>query len=199
MDSAIDSRTTVGVIGLATAAWAGLGWMANLREALSQMWGQLPRGAARLPEDQAVGSGGAAVAVPGHCRHRRADRARATPRMQTVLKWLDFAETAGVGLVLRVGVDRGLGGGVLAAVHLDHRPAAARVGQLPQRRAGRADRRGRRSRSSSGSASIYLSRWSPARRARRSVRCWASWCSPTSPRGWSCSPRHGRRRRPENR
>ena len=39
MDSAIESRTSVGVIGLATAAWAGLGWMANLREALSQMWG----------------------------------------------------------------------------------------------------------------------------------------------------------------
>lgn len=39
MKSAIDSRTSVGVIGLATAAWAGLGWMANLREALSQMWG----------------------------------------------------------------------------------------------------------------------------------------------------------------
>ncbi|MBB2991170.1 membrane protein [Mycolicibacterium iranicum] len=39
MDSAIDSRGTVGIIGLATAAWAGLGWMANLREALSQMWG----------------------------------------------------------------------------------------------------------------------------------------------------------------
>ncbi|WP_168141542.1 inner membrane protein YhjD [Mycolicibacterium frederiksbergense] len=40
MDSAIDSRGTVGVIGLLTAAWAGLGWMANLREALSQMWEQ---------------------------------------------------------------------------------------------------------------------------------------------------------------
>jgi membrane protein len=40
MDSAIESRTSVGVIGLATAAWAGLGWMANLREALSQMWEQ---------------------------------------------------------------------------------------------------------------------------------------------------------------
>ncbi|MGV0795109.1 inner membrane protein YhjD [Mycolicibacterium sp. XJ1819] len=43
MSSAIDSRTSVGVIGLATAAWAGLGWMANLREALSQMWGLLRR------------------------------------------------------------------------------------------------------------------------------------------------------------
>ena len=27
MNSAIDARTSVGVIGLATAAWAGLGWM----------------------------------------------------------------------------------------------------------------------------------------------------------------------------
>lgn len=40
IDSAINSRTSVGVIGLATAAWAGLGWIANLREALSQMWDQ---------------------------------------------------------------------------------------------------------------------------------------------------------------
>jgi membrane protein len=40
MDSAIASRTSVGAIGLATAAWAGLGWMANLREALSAMWEQ---------------------------------------------------------------------------------------------------------------------------------------------------------------
>ena len=38
MDSAIQSRTSVGIIGLATAAWVGLGWMANVREALSQMW-----------------------------------------------------------------------------------------------------------------------------------------------------------------
>ena len=40
MDSAIESRTSVGIIGLATSAWAGLGWMANLREALSEMWVQ---------------------------------------------------------------------------------------------------------------------------------------------------------------
>jgi membrane protein len=39
MDTAIEQRTSVGLIGLATAAWAGLSWMANLREALSQMWG----------------------------------------------------------------------------------------------------------------------------------------------------------------
>lgn len=38
MDSAISSRASVGAIGLATAAWVGLTWMANLREALSEMW-----------------------------------------------------------------------------------------------------------------------------------------------------------------
>ena len=40
MDSAIDSRASVGIIGLAAAGWVGLGWMNNLREALSQMWGR---------------------------------------------------------------------------------------------------------------------------------------------------------------
>lgn len=38
MDTAIGSRASVGAIGLATAAWVGLTWMANLREALSEMW-----------------------------------------------------------------------------------------------------------------------------------------------------------------
>ena len=38
MNSAIDARTSVGVIGLATAAWAGLGWMSHLRAAVTEMW-----------------------------------------------------------------------------------------------------------------------------------------------------------------
>lgn len=38
MNSAIDARASVGVIGLATAAWAGLGWMSHLRAALTEMW-----------------------------------------------------------------------------------------------------------------------------------------------------------------
>jgi membrane protein len=38
MNSAIDARTSVGVIGLATAAWAGLGWMSHLRGAVTEMW-----------------------------------------------------------------------------------------------------------------------------------------------------------------
>jgi membrane protein len=40
MTSAIASRASVGVIGLAAAAWVGLNWMANLRVALSEMWRQ---------------------------------------------------------------------------------------------------------------------------------------------------------------
>src|SRR5277367_1982095 len=40
MNSAIDARASVGVIGLAAAVWVGLNWMANLRTALSEMWKQ---------------------------------------------------------------------------------------------------------------------------------------------------------------
>ena len=38
MDSAIDARASVGIIGLATAAWAGLGWISHLRAAVTEMW-----------------------------------------------------------------------------------------------------------------------------------------------------------------
>jgi membrane protein len=40
MNSAIASRASVGIIGLAVAAWVGLNWIGNLRVALSEMWGQ---------------------------------------------------------------------------------------------------------------------------------------------------------------
>ncbi|MBW0012472.1 inner membrane protein YhjD [Mycobacterium sp.] len=38
INSAIEARASVGVIGLATSAWAGLSWMSNLRQAVTQMW-----------------------------------------------------------------------------------------------------------------------------------------------------------------
>ncbi|KLO33677.1 inner membrane protein YhjD [Mycobacterium haemophilum] len=38
VNRAIDARASVGVVGLATAAWAGLGWMSHLRAALTEMW-----------------------------------------------------------------------------------------------------------------------------------------------------------------
>ncbi len=40
INSAIDARTSVGVIGLATALWAGLGWISHLRQALTDMWSE---------------------------------------------------------------------------------------------------------------------------------------------------------------
>ncbi|MEU5842904.1 inner membrane protein YhjD [Rhodococcus sp. NPDC047139] len=38
IDSAIGARGAVGLIGLLTASYAGLGWITNLREALTAMW-----------------------------------------------------------------------------------------------------------------------------------------------------------------
>lgn len=40
IDAAIDSRASVGVIGLTTALYVGLLWVQRLRTALTQMWGQ---------------------------------------------------------------------------------------------------------------------------------------------------------------
>lgn len=38
VDTAVESRTSVGILGIAGALYAGLGWMAKLREALTAMW-----------------------------------------------------------------------------------------------------------------------------------------------------------------
>lgn len=40
VDQAIESRTAVGVLGLAAALYSGIGWMSNLRDALTAQWGQ---------------------------------------------------------------------------------------------------------------------------------------------------------------
>lgn len=39
---ATTSRNTIGVFGLLGAVYTGIGWMSNLREALSEQWGQIP-------------------------------------------------------------------------------------------------------------------------------------------------------------
>ncbi|MCW2685226.1 MAG: putative ribonuclease [Mycobacterium sp.] len=101
MDSAIDSRTSVGIIGLATAAWAGLGWMANLREALSQMWEQ--RGdtgsfvRTKLSDLAALVSAFLAIIVT------IALTALGDPALTTrVLEWFGIQDIPGVGAVLRI-------------------------------------------------------------------------------------------------
>jgi membrane protein len=42
VDQAIDQRGAVGAFGLLGALYSGIGWMSNLREALSEQWAQVP-------------------------------------------------------------------------------------------------------------------------------------------------------------
>ncbi|MFC4947077.1 inner membrane protein YhjD [Pseudonocardia sp. GCM10023141] len=48
VDNAITSRNSIGIIGLLGALYSGIGWMSNLREALSEQWGQVPEAPALL-------------------------------------------------------------------------------------------------------------------------------------------------------
>lgn len=101
MDSAIESRGTVGVIGLATAAWAGLGWVANLREALSQMWGKF-----RDEQDGFVKTKlsdlGALLSVFAAIVVTVALTALGNTKvMQNVLDWFGFPDAPGLSVGLR--------------------------------------------------------------------------------------------------
>jgi membrane protein len=42
VEQAISQRGTVGIVGLLGALYSGIGWMSNLREALSEQWAQVP-------------------------------------------------------------------------------------------------------------------------------------------------------------
>jgi membrane protein len=53
VDEAIQERGAIGVIGLLAAAYAGLGWMGNLRDALTAQWGHEKR---KLPFLKTMGS-----------------------------------------------------------------------------------------------------------------------------------------------
>jgi membrane protein len=101
MESAIHSRTSVGIIGLATAAWAGLGWMANLREALTQMWGlgrrQSP-GFVRTKLSDLVAMVGLFIAV---VLTVALTVVSSSDLMKRVLEWLGLEDVPGVGLALR--------------------------------------------------------------------------------------------------
>ncbi|MGU3500077.1 inner membrane protein YhjD [Mycobacterium sp. C31M] len=101
MDSAIASRGTVGVIGLATAAWAGLGWMNNLREALSQMWEQRhePAGfvSTKLSDLGALVSTFVALTLTIGLTAL----SKESP-MTTVLGWLGLRDVPGLGVGLQV-------------------------------------------------------------------------------------------------
>lgn len=102
MDSAIKSRTSVGIIGLATAAWAGLGWMANLREALSQMWGmarQESRGFVRTKLSDLTAMVGLFLALVVTIGLTVLGSSGA---MKQVLEWVGLQDVPGVSIALRV-------------------------------------------------------------------------------------------------
>jgi membrane protein len=102
MDSAIDSRTSVGIIGLATAAWAGLGWMANLREALSQMWGsrrQETAGFVRTKLSDLLAIAGFFVAIVVTVALTALG---SSGLMKQVVEWLGLQDLPGMSIALRV-------------------------------------------------------------------------------------------------
>jgi membrane protein len=102
MESAIESRTSVGIIGLATAAWAGLGWMANLREALTQMWGLTRHKSVGFVRTKLsdlvamVGLFGTIVVTIALTALGSSDL------MRHVLEWLGLQDVPGVGVLLRL-------------------------------------------------------------------------------------------------
>lgn len=101
IDRAIESRTSVGIIGLAVALWAGLGWMANLREALSAMWEQrhekpgFVRG--KLSDLLALLSAFVAIVVT-----IALSALSSGGLMRKVLSWFGLAHVPGVGLLLQI-------------------------------------------------------------------------------------------------
>ena len=102
MDSAIESRTSVGIIGLATAAWAGLGWMANLREALSQMWGLLrnePAGFIRTKVSDLIAIAGLSAAI---VLTVALTALSSSGLMRQVVEWLGLQDLPGMSIALRL-------------------------------------------------------------------------------------------------
>ncbi|WP_371868982.1 inner membrane protein YhjD [Mycobacterium botniense] len=100
MNAAIDSRTSVGAVGLATAAWAGLSWMANLREALSCMWKcqARPAGLARTKlSDLAAMLSAFLVTVAAIALTTLGD----ATVMARMLRWVGIHDLPGLGVILR--------------------------------------------------------------------------------------------------
>jgi membrane protein len=90
------------LIGLATAAWAGLGWMANLREALSQMWGlqrQEGPGFLRTKLSDLIAIFGLFAAIIVTVALTALG---SSGLMKQVVKWLGLQDLPGMSLVLRL-------------------------------------------------------------------------------------------------
>jgi membrane protein len=102
MNSAIASRASVGVIGLAVAAWVGLNWIGNLRVALSEMWrqGEGSRGYIRTKFSDLVTMVSSFVAILATLA--LSTLATAAP-MDKVLGWLGIHNAPVLDAILRGG------------------------------------------------------------------------------------------------
>ena len=129
MNSAIDSRASVGVIGLAAAAWVGLNWMANLRVALSEMWGQ-GGGFARIHPDQVLRLGGDRVVVRGDPRHPGAERTRRCDADRQDTGVAGYSQCACAERDPSRCVDTGVSAVVVVGIQLDDRPTAQGASRL---------------------------------------------------------------------
>ncbi|MDH6279307.1 inner membrane protein YhjD [Prescottella agglutinans] len=101
IDSAIASRAGVGALGLLVAAYAGLGWMANLRDALTAMWEHTHEAdgfvATKLRDLVALlGLGLAMVVTFGLSALSNG------PIAQWVVGWLGLEGVTGIGVGLRI-------------------------------------------------------------------------------------------------
>ncbi|MFU9028258.1 inner membrane protein YhjD [Rhodococcus erythropolis] len=101
IDSAIDSRASVGIFGLLGAAYAGLGWMANVRDALTAMWESKrePKGFVRTKLGDAGALIGLALAMVVSLGMSALSSG---PVATQIVKWLNLENITGVGVGLRV-------------------------------------------------------------------------------------------------
>lgn len=101
IDSAISARTGVGVVGLLGASYAGLGWMANLRNALTAMWEHTQKSGnfvtTKLKDFVALAGLGAAMVVTFGL-----SALSNGPVARQVVEWLGVENVTGVGVELRM-------------------------------------------------------------------------------------------------
>ncbi len=172
MNSAIDARTSVGVIGLATAVWAGLGWISHLRQALTEMWWDThieSQGFVRNKISDLLAMMGTFAVIVATVALTAARPCRAHGRAAE-MAW--HTAICGIRLDLLAGLDSDRDAGVVAAVHLDDRPPAPREGQPGRFDAGRPDRGGRLRGVQTGGVDLSEDGVAQSRRAPRSARCW---------------------------
>lgn len=101
IDTAVESRTSVGIIGLLGALYAGLGWMANLRAALTAMWESVHEQgsflATKLKDLAALVGLGVALAVSLGLSALNGGSV-----MRSLLELVNLDEAPGVGVLLRI-------------------------------------------------------------------------------------------------